>query len=426
MDKVLGPICGCKTESFFFVPLRDGRFICDGHGKNFDPFVILAEMIYICGAEYNLEGFMSFDIVMGKRYIAISCLMLLFLAACGDNGDKSVSPEDEPVSVENSSSSEKLSSSSVILSASKESSSSLAKSSSSSIQKNSSSSEMAMSSSSKDEKETKESSSSVKSSSSSSVILSASGESSSSSASLPNCSALLEGETGWSWDVPKECRFNPDIDYGTMTDSRDGKVYKTVKIGDQVWMAENLNYADSAETPSLKGNSWCYDNVAANCDVAGRLYTWAAAIDSVKLANDADNPQDCGYGKICTLPDTVYGICPSGWHLPDTTEWNTLFTTVGGLSTAGKALKSRRGWYTGWTDGGNGLDTFGFATLPVGYRRYNRDFDEDGYGAFFWSPAESDSDYAFSIGMGYGGGMARIGSNPKRSGFSIRCVKNPE
>ena len=160
--------------------------------------------------------------------------------------------------------------------------------------------------------------------------------------------------------------------------------------------------------------------------MAGRLYTWAAAIDSVKLANDADNPQDCGYGKICTLPDAVYGICPSGWHLPDTTEWNTLFTTVGGLSTAGKALKSRRGWYTGWTDGGNGLDTFGFAALPVGYRRYNRDFDEDGYGAFFWSPAESDSDYAFSIGMGYGGGMARIGSNPKRSGFSIRCVKNPE
>ena len=72
------------------------------------------------------------------------------------------------------------------------------------------------------------------------------------------------------------------------------------------------------------------------------------------------------------------------------------------------------------------MDTFGFAALPVGYRRYNRDFDEDGYGAFFWSPAESDSDYAFSIGMGYGGGMARIGSNPNRSGFSIRCVKNPE
>ena len=429
MDKVFCPICCGETESFFFVPLRDCCFICDGHGKNFDPFVILAEMIYICGAEYNLEGFMSFDIVMGKRYIAISCLMLLFLAACGENGDKSVSPEDEPVSEENCSSSEKLSSSSVILSASKESSSSLAKSSSSSIQKNSSSSEMAMSSSSKNEKETKESSSSVKSSSSSSVILSASEESSSSSASLPNCSALLEGETGWSWDVLKECRFNPDIDYGTMTDSRDGKVYKTVKIGDQTWMAENLNYYDSTDL-SVKKKSWCFgkkDNGdSTTCDVAGRLYTWAAAIDSVKLANDADNPQDCGYGKICTLPDTVYGICPSGWHLPDTTEWNTLFTTVGGLSTAGKALKSRRGWHTGWTDGGNGLDSFGFTALPVGYCSYNGNFDEDGYGAIFWSLAEGDSDCAYSIGVGYGGGMARNECDRKRNGFSVRCIKNPE
>ena len=72
-------------------------------------------MIYICGAEYNLEGFMSFDIVMGKRYIAISCLMLLFLAACGENGDKSVSPEDEPVSEENSSSSSSVKLSSTVM-----------------------------------------------------------------------------------------------------------------------------------------------------------------------------------------------------------------------------------------------------------------------------------------------------------------------
>ena len=382
---------------------------------------------------------------------AIACMV-----ACGDDSSSS-GPNGELVSVESSSSSKKLSSSSVIPSETKQSSSSSAKSSSSSVQKNSSSSEKAKSSSSKDEKETKASSNSVKSNSSSSVIpgndpessssltksSSSNAKSSSSSVDAPltssetessssssedkvNCSVLLEGKTGWSWDVPKECRFNPDINYDTMTDERDGKVYRTVKIGDQTWMAENLNFdpGQGGSDDAKYDWSWCYNNEPKNCEVAGRLYTWAAAIDSVKFANDADIPQDCGYMMTCSLPDTVYGICPPGWHLPDTTEWNALFTAVGGRSVAGKALKSRRGWHMGWTDGGNGLDTFGFAALPVGYRRYNRDFDEDGYGAFFWSPAESDSDYAFSIGMGYGGGMARIESNPKRSGFSIRCVKN--
>ena len=68
----------------------------------------------------------------------------------------------------------------------------------------------------------------------------------------------------WSWDVPKEARFNPNIKYDSMVDPRDKRVYKVVKIEvkerdySKVWMAENLNYADSVKTPSLKGNSWCY------------------------------------------------------------------------------------------------------------------------------------------------------------------------
>ncbi len=132
-----------------------------------------------------------------------------------------------------------------------------------------------------------------------------------------------------------------------MTDERDGKVYKTVIIGTQVWMAENLNYYDAADL-NVKEKSWCFgksDNGdSTTCDVAGRLYTWAAAIDSVNLATEATNPLDCGYGTECSLKDTVQGVCPSGWHLPSKTEWKALFTAVEGKSTAGKLLKSETGW----------------------------------------------------------------------------------
>jgi len=71
---------------------------------------------------------------------------------------------------------------------------------------------------------------------------------------------------------------------------------------------------------------------------------------------------DCGYGKICTIPAKVQGICPDGWHLPTRTEWNALFTEVGGKSTAGKILKSQTGW------DGNGTDEYGFSALPAGGR----------------------------------------------------------
>ena len=383
---------------------------------------------------------MSFDIGMSKNSIVISCLML-FLAACGGDGNSSVSANDEPVSEESSSSSKKLSSSSVILSANEESCSSLAKSSSSSkvtdkvgepaepAEETSSSCEKAKSSSSKDEKETKESSSSVKSessssdensqlsSSSSTDVRSSSSEPESSSSSVSELSSSSLND--FDWNLPKEAYLNPDIDYGTVTDERDGKVYKTVTIGDQVWMAENLNYADSSKTPSLKGKNWCYGDELKNCDVAGRLYTWAAAIDSVKLANDVDNPQDCGYGKTCTLPATVQGVCPEGWHLPSQMEWNTLFTAVGGQSTAGKVLKSQTGWHKN-----NGTDAFGFAVLPTGLGAPKGTFDYVGWLAYFWSSTESDSSRACSVSMDYYYADAGLGNITKYFGYSVRCVKD--
>ena len=338
-----------------------------------------------------------------KSIITLAISSLLLLAACDDDSSSSpVAPSD-----------------------SRESSSGVARENSSSgaVEGSCSSIDSANSSSSVK----KESSSSVETASSSSVLSSSSWspegtiESSSSFEDELNCSALLEGETEWNWNVPKECRFNPNITYGTMTDSRDKKVYKTVKIGAQTWMAENLNYVDSSMTPSLLNRSWCYNNDSANCAVAGRLYTWAAAIDSVALY-DGGNGVDCGCRKTCTLSDTVYGICPPGWHLPTQAEWDTLLTAVGGSSTAGTKLKSQTGWYSN----GNGTDTYGFSGLPVGIRYYNGDFyDANGYTGF-WSATQHSSYAAYYMYLDFGVYLADLYDDGKNFGFSVRCLKDEE
>ena len=222
------------------------------------------------------------------------------------------------------------------------------------------------------------------------------------------------------FDMTKDEFLNPEITYGTMTDKRDNKTYKTVKIGNQVWMAENLNYADSTKMPSLKGKSWCYDNKAENCDVTGRLYTWAAAIDSVALANDADNPQICGYGVECRLPTVVQGVCPEGWDLPTYDEWQTLFKAVGGSSAAGKALKSG----SGWSGNGNGTDTYGFSALPAGSRLSLGYFYDAGSYAYFWSASQNDSSIAYYMNLYYNYEDAYMGLNYKDLGYSVRCLQD--
>ena len=264
-------------------------------------------------------------------------------------------------------------------------------------------------------------SSSVELASSSSVKLVSSSSVKPGSSSSKNDDPKSSSSRGL-FDMTKDEFLNPEITYGTMTDKRDNKTYKTVKIGNQVWMAENLNYADSAKTPSLMGKSWCYDNKAENCDVAGRLYTWAAAIDSVALANDADNPQTCGYGKTCALPAVVQGVCPSGWHLPTYDEWPTLFKAVGGSSAAGKALKSGSGWYSN----GNGTDAYGFSALPAGYRISNGSFDSAGNYADFWSASQGGygSDIAYSMYLLYYYEYANMDYNYKDFGYSVRCLQN--
>jgi len=129
---------------------------------------------------------------------------------------------------------------------------------------------------------------------------------------------------------------------GSFTDPRDGKKYKTVTIGKQTWMAENLNYN--------KNGSKCYENKPANCARYGRLY-----------GGDVD--------------------CPKGWHLPNDKEWETLVKFAGGKETAAEKLKAK----SGWADGENGTDDFGFAALPGGHGSSHGGFDDAGYYGNWWS-----------------------------------------
>jgi uncharacterized protein (TIGR02145 family) len=174
-------------------------------------------------------------------------------------------------------------------------------------------------------------------------------------------------------------------------DSRDGKKYRAVKIGDQIWMAENLNYAAEG--------SKCYNNDQANCNRYGRLYDWATAMAL----------PDCGLSTSCgdqiTYPHR--GICPQGWHIPSNDDWDKLMLYVDKLIsqahnvtgsslyyslTAGGYLKATSGWDSSIRKkDGNGQDTYGFSALPGGTGASGGGFYFDGIYGGWWGVSEYGS-----------------------------------
>lgn len=334
---------------------------------------------------------------MKKIFVALS--MVAFLAACDDSSSASAGSNDE---------SGGESSSSVVL--------------------GSSSSEKEKSQSSSSEKSGK-SSSSANDVSSSSEKLPVTSSSSAGKAKSSSSSVALA--------TPCKTETEDNCEYGTLLDERDGQTYRTVKIGDQVWMAENLNYAYTGvpyKYGSLRegsftsdSTSWCYDNDPANCDTYGRLYTWAAAMDSV--GKWSTNGKGCGYNKTCSPTYPVRGVCPEGWHLPSITEFETLSTAVGGVQDedytkewngAGTVLKSTSGWY----NDGNGTDAFGFSALPAGDGYYGGSYDFEDHYAYFWGSTEYGSYRAYGMYLAYGYDDARLGDYSKYYGFSVRCLKD--
>lgn len=230
---------------------------------------------------------------------------------------------------------------------------------------------------------------------------------------------------------------------GTMTDGRDGQTYKIVKIGGQIWMAENLNYAYLQPTEGLDSSSFCYNDSASYCEKYGRLYLWSAAMDSAGIWST--KAKGCGYGVKCNRGyGPVRGVCPDGWHLPSLDEWYALYEAVGG-STASEALRSTSGWYE-WCDddaldgtscpvdtiaSANGRDTYSFAVLPAGYRirdfTRNRfldsSFTNEGFEACFWSSSQEDFEIYADYMLVRSDGTSPFVYDAKDHGFSVRCMR---
>jgi uncharacterized protein (TIGR02145 family) len=178
--------------------------------------------------------------------------------------------------------------------------------------------------------------------------------------------------------------------FSSFVDSRDNRTYKTAKIGDQIWMAENLNFAESGK---------CYGDDPANCQKYGKHFSWAEAKDA----------------------------CPSGWHLPSNAEWDVLYRFADGNSgtespykseTAGKHLKAK----DGWNNSGNGEDTYGFATLPGG--SFSGSYSHLGNNGYWWSVSEHDGNNAYYRFMLYDNTVAGWNKNTKKLLLSVRCLKN--
>ena len=160
--------------------------------------------------------------------------------------------------------------------------------------------------------------------------------------------------------------------------------YRTVEIGEQTWMAENLNCEVSG--------SKCFGNDPVNCDTYGRLYNW----------------------------ETAKAVCPQGWHLPSDADWTTLINYVGEASTAGSKLKAT----SGWTSNGNGTDTFGFTALPGGYGDSSGGFDSFVSGGNWWSSTKYDTYGVCYLYMYYGTSEVFRDFNDGSSLISVRCLKD--
>jgi uncharacterized protein (TIGR02145 family) len=205
--------------------------------------------------------------------------------------------------------------------------------------------------------------------------------------------------------------FNPDKHYGTVSDI-DGNVYKTIKIGNQVWMAENLrtthylngdslpNVTDNIEWRNLITGAFCnYGNTNSLDTIAtyGRLYNWYAVADSRNLA-------------------------PKGWHIPTVIDWSILIDYLGGDTVASDRMKETGSFH--WESPNESDNSSGFTALPGGSRYLDKNCEEIGFYGVFWTMSEYSETSAGFLYLFSWDSIVYGGINYKANGYSVRCIKD--
>ncbi len=216
-------------------------------------------------------------------------------------------------------------------------------------------------------------------------------------------SACTKNKTGLIEPIPDNSNTVTDID---------GNIYQTVKIGGQVWMAENLKvtrYRNGEAIPrvtvdslwpKLRSGAWCsYNNDNSHAGLYGNLYNWYAV-------NDGRN------------------IAPEGWHVPTDDEWQMLVDYLGGKDAAGGKMKQIGA--TLWQGPNTGASNeSGFCGLPGGYRNYrNGQFNYIGVYALFWSSTQGTDWYAFYRELTHSYASVNRNYGDKPNGFSVRCIRD--
>ena len=203
----------------------------------------------------------------------------------------------------------------------------------------------------------------------------------------------------------------PKDSSGSFVDARDGRSYRTVKIGEQTWMAENLAYA-------LPG-SICRDDNPANCEKYGRLYTWTQAI--------ARPDDECGFGNECYVPrEPLQGVCPDGWFLPDSSDWTKLMNFVEANIAGETVVESLMAKdQPEWNEYVTPTDRFGFAALASAGYYDPENVETDSIRTNFWLKWAADEDSrkarTFEISPMYN--MASRWTAIKTVYYSVRCIK---